>query len=100
MSIAHFACYDVLNFYCDSVIILLAQVCARVFMCVRRLIIKLLEIFKTFPVNIITLHFHLMCVKSADLVSSLLTVKWHCLKSLEPQEIACMRGIHDCLLYT
>ena len=61
MSVAHFACYDVLNFYCDfiAVIMLLAQVCARVCMCMRRLITKLLAIFKTFPVNIITLHFHL-----------------------------------------
>ena len=53
---------------------LLAQVYARVCMCVLKSIIKVLAIFKTLPGNIIT-FFNLTVCKSADLVSSLLTVK-------------------------
>ena len=48
--ILHVTTY-LLNFYCSSIIMLLAQVCARVYMCVRKLIIKVLAIFKTFPGN-------------------------------------------------
>ena len=51
--ILHVTTY-LLNFYCGSIIMLLAQVYVRVCMCVRNLIIKILAIFKTFPGNIIT----------------------------------------------
>ena len=43
-----------LNLFCGSIIMLLAQVYARVCMCVRKLIINVLAIVKTFPGNIIT----------------------------------------------
>ena len=38
-----------LLYYCGSIIILLTPVCARVCMCVRKLMIKELAIFKIFP---------------------------------------------------
>ena len=50
-----------LNFYCDSIIMLLAQVYARICMCVCKLIIKVLVMFKTFPSNIITFFNLTLC---------------------------------------
>ena len=43
-----------INFYCGLIIMLLAEVHARVCMCVRKLIIKVLSIFTAFPRNTIT----------------------------------------------
>ena len=58
--ILHVTTY-LLNFYCSSINMLLAEVYAHVCMCLRKLIIKGFSIFKTIPGNIITFFILTVC---------------------------------------
>ena len=107
MHIAHFVCYDfLLDFYCGSIIMLLAQVYARVCMCVLKSIIKVLAISKTLPSNIIT-FFNLIELNSTFRIKFsycrghivvVLRAGWDSIRTTLSWQSVCFKG--NCLPYT